>query len=115
MPRPIAVFGAPPGNDSGGAGACNTPPAPLAPQNPSAILGKVKFGGFPPILEGDVLTPAPGTTPKGDPCASPRTAISTAVKVRIGGRAPCSPGDVLNAGTGITIASGGGVPKIVVS
>lgn len=107
MPGFIAVYNGSP--DSGGAGACNTPPAPIAPV-PTGL--KVLIGGLPPILEGDVLTPAPGTTPGGNPCTTPRTAVSTAVKVRIGGRRPCFPGDFLAQSTSITITPASASPKV---
>ena len=85
--------------DSGGGGICNTPPTALAPGTP----GKYFVGGFTPVLEGDVMTPAPGTTPNGLPCTSPRVAVSTSTKVFFGGRRVCKVGDILNATTGITI------------
>ena len=88
--------------DSGGAGICNTPPTPLAPGTP----GKYFVGGFTPVLEGDVMTPAPGTTPNGFPCTSPRVAVSTSTKVFFGGRRVCKVGDVLNATTNIRIGPG---------
>ena len=98
----IAVYNSSP--DSGGAGICNTPPQTIAP--PGFGAGKYFVGGFTPILEGDTLTPATGTTPNGFPCTSPRVAISTSTKVRFGGRRVCKVGDVLNATTGITIGLG---------
>ena len=88
--------------DSGGAGICNTPPTALAPGTP----GKYFVGGFTPVLEGDVMTPAPGTTPNGFPCTSPRVAVSTSTKVFFGGRRVCKVGDVLNATTNIRIGPG---------
>ena len=87
--------------DSGGAGICNTPPQPLAP--PGFGAGKYFVGGFTPVLEGDTMTPATGTTPAGGVCTSPRVAISTSVKVFFGGRRVCKVGDFLNTTTGITI------------
>ena len=85
--------------DSGGAGICNTPPTPLAPP----VVGKYFVGGFAPVLEGDTMTPAAGTTPNGFPCTPPRVAISTSTKVFFGGRRVCKVGDFLNTTTGITI------------
>lgn len=96
----IATF-KPGAMDSGGAGICNTPPTALAP--PGFGAGKYFVGGFTPVLEGDVLTPAAGTTPNGFPCTSPRVAISTSAKVFFGGRRVCKVGDILNSTTGITI------------
>ena len=87
--------------DSGGAGICNSPPTALAP--PGFGAGKYFVGGFTPVLEGDTMTPATGTTPAGGVCTSPRVAISTSVKVFFGGRRVCKVGDVLNATTAITI------------
>lgn len=109
MPGKVAVYNG--AVDSGGAGACNTPPFAIGPA-PGNV--KVLIGGLPPILEGDVLTPAPGTTPGGNPCTTPRTATSTSAKGRIGGRRPCSPGDILAAtsGTPITITPASASPKV---
>ena len=98
----IAVYNSSP--DTGGAGICNTPPQTIAP--PGFGAGKYFVGGFTPILEGDTLTPATGTTPNGFPCTSPRVAISTSTKVRFGGRRVCKVGDILNAGTNIRIGPG---------
>ena len=98
----IAVYNG--STDTGGAGACNTPPAVLSP--PGFAAGKYFVGGFTPILEGDTLSPAPGSTPNGFPCASPRIAISTSAKVFFGGRRVCKVGDVLNATTNIRIGPG---------
>ena len=98
----IAVYNSSP--DTGGAGICNTPPQPIAP--PGFGAGKYFVGGFTPVLEGDTLTPATGTTPNGFPCSSPRVAISTSTKVRFGGRRVCKVGDILNAGTNIRIGPG---------
>ena len=100
MAGAIAVY-SPGATDSGGAGVCNTPPTPLGPLPPSSM--KYLIGGFPPVLEGDTMTPATGTTPAGGVCTSPRVAISTSVKVFFGGRRVCKVGDVLNATTAITI------------
>ena len=98
----IAVYNSSP--DTGGAGICNTPPQTIAP--PGFGAGKYFVGGFTPILEGDTLTPATGTTPNGFPCTSPRVAISTSTKVFFGGRRVCKVGDVLNATTNIRIGPG---------
>ena len=64
----IAVYNSSP--DTGGAGICNTPPQTIAP--PGFGAGKYFVGGFTPVLEGDTMTPATGTTPNGFPCTSPR-------------------------------------------
>ena len=98
MAGAIAVY-RPGASDTGGAGVCNTPPTPLAP----IPVGKYFIGGFPPVLEGDTMTPAPGSTPNGFPCTTPRVAVSTSTKVRFGGRRPCFVGDFLNSATGLTI------------
>ena len=98
----IAVYNSSP--DTGGTGICNTPPTVLAP--PGFGAGKYFVGGFTPVLEGDTLTPATGTTPNGFPCTSPRVAISTSAKVFFGGRRVCKVGDVLNATTNIRIGPG---------
>ena len=60
MSRPIVCYNGTP--DSGGSGSCNTPPCGIGPVGLAA--GKYFVGGFPVILDGDVLTPAPGTTPE---------------------------------------------------
>ena len=99
MAGAIAVY-RPGASDTGGAGVCNTPPTPLAPIPPNP---KYLIGGVPPVLEGDTMTPAAGTTPAGFPCTTPRVAVSTSTKVRFGGRRVCKVGDILNAGTNIRI------------
>ena len=102
--RPIAAY-VPGTPDSGGSGSCNTPPFPIGPTG--FATGKYFVGGFPVILGGDVLTPAPGTTPGGNPCVTPRTAIATSAKVFFGGRPVCRVGDILgtSGGTPITITN----------
>ena len=99
MAGAIAIY-SPGAMDSGGGGICNTPPTSIlpAPANPKYLIN-----GVPPVLEGDTMTPATGTTPNGFPCTTPRVAVSTSVKVFFGGRRVCKVGDVLNAGTAITI------------
>lgn len=90
--------------DSGGGGACNTPPTVLGTPSTSGS-GKVYVGGKPVVKEGDAFKPVPGTTPKGDPCASPRT-LKGSSTVRVNGASIGRVGDVLNASTSITIAKG---------
>ena len=107
MAGAVAIF-SPPAMDTGGAGICNTPPTALAPGTP----GKYFVGGFTPVLEGDVMTPAAGTTPNGFPCTTPRVAVSTSTKVRFGGRRVCFVGDFLNQATGIAIAPSAASPKV---
>lgn len=109
MTRPIAVYNGSP--DSGGTGSCNTPPCVTGPIGFAA--GKYFVGGLPVILEGDVQTPAPGTTPGGNPCTTLRTAVSTSAKVFFGGRRVCRVGDILgtSGGTPITITAASGSPK----
>ena len=107
MAGAIAIY-RPGATDSGGAGACNTPPTPLAPIPPSKYL----IGGVPPVLEGDTMTPAPGTTPNGFPCTTPRVAVSTSTKVRFGGRRVCFVGDFLNSTTALTIGPSAASPKV---
>ena len=90
--------------DSGGTGICNTPPTVLG--TPSvATSGKVYVGGKVVLKEGDAFKPVPGTTPKGDPCASPRT-LKGSSTVRVNGASIGRMGDTLNPGTGIMIAKG---------
>lgn len=101
MSKPIVCYNGTP--DSGGTGSCNTPPCGIGPVGLAA--GKYFVGGFPVILEGDVLTPAPGTTPGGNPCATPRTAISTSTKVFFGGRRVCRVGAVLGTSGGTPITA----------
>ena len=107
MAGAIAVY-RPGASDTGGAGACNTPPTLLAP----VPVGKYFIQGIPPVLEGDIMTPAAGVTPAGVPCTSPREAVSTSTKVRCGGRRVCFPGDPLNATTGIVIGPSAASPKV---
>ena len=95
----LAVFS---GLDSGGSGVCNTPPASLSPTAPER---RVFANGVAVMAAGDVLSPASGTTPKGDPCTSQRV-VSASRKVFVNGKAIAVKGDTLNAGTGITIATG---------
>lgn len=89
--------------DSGGKGSCNTPPLVLGRPSSAGTIPKVYAGKKLMVKNGDSFRPAPGTTPKGDPCQSPRTlkAVST---VRIGRKAVGKQGDVLNSSTNITIA-----------
>ena len=107
MAGAIAVY-RPGASDTGGAGVCNTPPTPLAP----VPVGKYFIQGIPPVLEGDTMTPAAGTTPAGGVCTSPRQAVSTSTKVRFGGRRVCFPGDPLNPATGIVIGPSAASPKV---
>ena len=108
MAGAIAVY-RPGASDTGGAGVCNTPPTPLAPIPPNP---KYLIGGVPPVLEGDTMTPAPGTTPGGTPCTTPRIAVSSSAKVRFGGRRVCFVGDPLNAATGRGIGPSAASPKV---
>tara|TARA_B100000424_G_C22753834_1_gene407133 strand:- start:72 stop:404 length:333 start_codon:yes stop_codon:yes gene_type:complete len=107
MAGAIAIY-RPGASDSGGTGACTTPPTPLAP----IPVSKYLIGGVPPVLEGDTMTPVPGTTPAGGVCTSPRQAVSTSTKVRFGGRRVCFPGDPLNPATGIVIGPSAASPKV---
>ena len=108
MAGAIAIY-SPGATDSGGAGVCNTPPTSIlpAPANPKYLIG-----GFPPVLEGDTMTPAAGTTPNGFPCTTPRVAVSTSTKVRFGGRRVCFPGDPLNSATNLLIGPSAASPKV---
>lgn len=87
--------------DSGGAGACNTPPLVLG--KGGGISPRVYAGKIPVVKSGDTFKPAPGTTPKGDPCVSPRT-LKGKSKCMVGKLPVGKQGDILNAPTGITIA-----------
>ncbi len=107
MAGAIAVY-RPGASDTGGAGACNTPPTPLAP----VPVGKYFIQGIPPVLEGDTMTPAAGTTPAGFPCTTPRVAVSTSTKVRFGGRRVCFVGDFLNQATALAIGPSAASPKV---
>ena len=107
MAGAIAIY-SPGATDSGGAGVCNTPPTPLGPP----VVGKYFLMGIPPVLEGDQMTPAAGTTPAGIPCTTPRVAVSTSTKVRFGGRRVCFVGDPLNAATGLVIGPSAASPKV---
>lgn len=92
------------GNDSGGAGDCNTPPYTVG-AGPST---KVLINQKPVMLNGDVLTPAPGTTPSVPPsaCSSPRKVVASSTKVFVQGKALAVVGDVLNETRNIRIATG---------
>ena len=108
MAGAIAIY-SPGAMDSGGGGICNTPPTSIlpAPANPKYLIN-----GVPPVLEGDIMTPAAGTTPNGFPCTTVRTAVSSSAKVRFGGRRVCFPGDPLNAATGLVIGPSAASPKV---
>ena len=104
------------GTDSGGslAGSCTAPPFAIQPLTPAAP--PVLFSGLPAILNYHVLTPSPGTTPKGDPCVIPRTAVATQARVLINGLPVCRIGDSLNPAAGITILASSqntGAPVII--
>ena len=108
MAGAIAIY-SPGAMDSGGGGICNTPPTSIlpAPANPKYLIN-----GVPRVLEGDIMTPAAGTTPNGFPCTTVRTAVSSSAKVRFGGRRVCFPGDPLNAATGLVIGPSAASPKV---
>jgi len=90
--------------DSGGAGACNTPPTVLGLPS-SGGSARVYVGGKPVVKSGDVFKPVPGTTPNGNPCVSPRT-LRASSSVRVNKLSIGRLGDTLNPSTGITIAAG---------
>lgn len=85
--------------DSGGTGTCNTPPLVLGKSGSV----KVYAGKIPVVKSGDTFKPAPGTTPKGDPCTSPRV-LKGKSKCMVNKLPIGKQGDTLNASTGITIA-----------
>jgi hypothetical protein len=89
--------------DSGGKGSCNTPPLVLGKPSTGGGVVKVYAGKKLVVKNTDSFKPAPGTTPKGDPCQSTRTlkAVST---VKIGKQSIGKKGDVLNSSTNIIIA-----------
>lgn len=89
------------GNDSGGSGICNTPPTPISP----VITRSVYVNGQPVMVNADVLSAAPGTTPSGDPCSSTRV-VSSSRNIFVGGQSIAAVGDTLNSVTGITIPTG---------
>lgn len=86
--------------DSGGAGTCNTPPLVLG--KGSGVVN-VYAGKIPVVKSGDTFKPAPGTTPKGDPCTSPRV-LKGKSKCLVGKLPVGKQGDTLYEPTGITIA-----------
>lgn len=94
--------------DSGGQGACNTPPLVVGrPGSPTKV-----FAGKQMVLKnGDTFNPAPGTTPKGDPCQSPRT-LRAVRKVFVGKKAIGTLGDFLNSSTNITVAQDAGQHRV---
>lgn len=89
--------------DSGGAGACNTPPLVLGKASSETGVAKVYAGKILVVKSADTFKPAPGTTPKGDPCASPRVLKGKSL-VQVGKLPVGKKGDTLNEPTGITIA-----------
>ena len=95
------------GMDSGGKlPCCITPPFQTLGTPTEA---NVKIEGAFPIVNGNTLTPAPGTNPCTvipSACTNPRVAVSTTARVLINGQAPLCVGDVLNASAAITVASG---------
>ena len=100
---PVVGFGM----DSGGKlPCCITPPFETL-GTPTVV--NVKIEGAFPIVNGNTLTPAPGTNPCTvipSGCTNPRVAVGTIARVLINGQVPLCVGDVLNASAGITIASG---------
>lgn len=95
--------------DSGGTGACNTPPLVLG--RPGGDPVRVFCGKQMVVKEGDVFTAAPGTTPKGDPCTSPRTLIARR-KVFVSKRSIGVLQDVLNSSTNIIINKDSGQHRV---
>ena len=89
--------------DSGGKGACNTSPLVLGKASSAPGVGKVYAGKKLVVKAGDAFRPAPGTTPKGDPCTSPRI-LKSSSKAKVSKKAIGKQGDTLNASTNITIA-----------
>lgn len=100
---PVPGFGI----DSGGKlPCCITPPFETLG---TPTVANVKIEGAFPIVNGNTLTPAPGTNPCTvipSGCTNPRVAVGTVARVLINGQIPLCVGDVLNAAAGITIASG---------
>jgi len=92
------------GSDTGGSGSCNTPPYTVG-VGPSR---KVLVNKKPVMVQDDILTPAPGTTPSTppSPCSSPRKVVASSTKVFVQGKALAVSGDLLNASTNIRIATG---------
>ena len=95
--------------DSGGSGSCNTPPLVLS--RPSGDPVTVYAGRRMVVKEADTFNPAPGTTPKGDPCTSPRTLIAKR-KVFVSKRPIGTLQDVLNSSTNIIINTDPGQHKV---
>lgn len=107
MSKKVAIYQ---GNDTGGSGACNTPPKPLSSSSQGSRT--VFANNRPVIVGGDVLTPASGTTPIGIPCTSPRTVVSSGT-VFVNNKPLAKVNDVLNAGTNIRIATGASTVFVV--
>ena len=100
MSRPIATTVS---MDSGGKGACNTPPTVTGA--PSTAAATTLYAMKKPVLfSGQALAPVPGTTPKGDPCTSPRKVVAVS-NSKTSKKFVAKVGDVLNEPTSITIAS----------
>lgn len=99
MSKPIATTTS---LDSGGKGVCNTPPTVTgAPSTPGINLYAMKK---PVLFNSNVLSPVPGTTPKGDPCTSPRKVVAVS-NSNTSKNSIAKVGDILNEPTSITIAS----------
>ena len=100
---PVVGFGI----DSGGKLPCCTSPPFETLGTPT--VANVKIEGQYPMVNGNTLTPAPGTNPCTvipSACTNPRVAVGTIARVLINGQVPVCVGDVLNASAGITVASG---------
>jgi len=100
MSRPIATTTS---IDSGGKGACNTPPKVTGA---ASVSGGIQLYAMkkPVLFSTNVLAPAPGTTPKGDPCTSPRK-VNAVSNSKTSKNSIAKVGDVLNPSTNITISS----------
>jgi hypothetical protein len=100
MSRPIATTVS---MDSGGKGDCNSPPLVTGAASSGSSIS-VYAMKKPVLFNSNVLAPAPGTTPKGDPCTNPRKVVAISnSKTSKNGIAKV--GDVLNEPRSITIAS----------
>jgi len=111
MTKPIAIFF---GVDSGGQGFCNTQPAPLKAK--TEVKNTVFANKSAVMVNGDVLTPAPGITipiPVPVPCQSPRIAVATSKKVFVNKKNVALQLDILNSANKINIPKG--APNVVAS
>lgn len=103
----IATYNAAAMDSGGKLPCCISQPFKIdgTPTEPTVLIN-----GSPAVLDGDVLTPAPGQNPCTvipTPCTNERTVVASSTRVMIGGRRPALLNDVLNAQAAITYVGPG--------